>query len=137
MKMNINIIDESTILDDDYIDENKALAYLLLNDIVFLNNIDLSKSHSHYYDKPTYTTVVYVLCSDVFSYCCADAECISSSDGGLDSEIYLLYKYCKENPYFGHIKFCALKRKMRPLKEIVERMKNADYWCDELEKLNY
>jgi hypothetical protein len=82
-------IDESTILDEDYYDEKLALAYLLVNDIVFLNVVDISKEFSKFYKEETWTTCIYVNCNDTFYYASADSEIIS------------LYKMCKENLRFG------------------------------------
>lgn len=131
----VSVIDESQILNEDYYNENLALAYLLVNDICFLNNVDLSKQMPQYYKEPTCTTCVYVNCNDTFYYASADAECVSNSDGDADSEIIALYKMVKESPKYGYAKFCALKRKMRPLNEIVKWMKDDNYWDEQLEAL--
>jgi hypothetical protein len=128
-------IDESEIFYEGYCNENIALAYLLINDICFLNVVDVSKIFPNFYKEPTYTTVVYVACNDIFHYASADAECLSNSDGDSDSEIIVLYKMVKENPKYGFIKFCALKRKMRPLPEIIQWMKDDNYWDEQMEAL--
>ena len=128
-------INESEILNGGFYNENLALAYLLVNDACFLNNIDISKSMPFHYKEPTYTTVVYVNCNDTFAFGGSDAECVSNSDGDDDSEIIALYKMVKESPKYGYAKFCALKRKMRPVKQIVKLMKDDGFWCEELEVL--
>lgn len=129
------LIDETYIINDDYCDESSALACLLAKDVCFLNNADISYTYKKNYDIPKYTTCIYVNCGDTFHYACADAECVTSSDGDEDSEIIKLYKYCSENWKFGSTKFCALKRNMKPLPQIVEMMKNDNFWDDELENL--
>lgn len=110
-----------------YIDENKALACLLADDICFLNVL---RTHDN-----QYTTCVYVIANDIFAWGCADAECISNSDGDEDSEIYALYKLWKENPVYGATKWLCLKRNEQPQNPIKERMIKDGYWDDVLEKL--
>lgn len=124
-------IDESEIYykgENDYvfIDENKALACLLNADVCFLNNLKV---------RNEWTTCVYVIANDVFAWGCADAECISNSDGDENSEIYSLYKLWKENNDWGAIKWLCLKRNEQPQKPIIESMKKDGYWDDTLEKL--
>jgi hypothetical protein len=128
-------INEDDILDEEYYNENLALACLLAADVCFLNNVDLSKQHPGYYKKPTWTTCVYVNCNDTFDYASADGECITNNDGDADSEIISLYKMWKENEMYGPVKWAALKRGIRPLKELVQRMKDANYWDEQLELL--
>lgn len=120
-------IDESVIYYKDregyvFVDENKALACLLADDICFLNVREG-------------TTVVYVIANDVFAWGCADAENITNSDGDEDSEIYALYKFWKENQTYGPIKWLCLKRNEQPQDPIRKRMIEVGYWDETLEKL--
>lgn len=135
MENYITVIDETQILDENYYDESLALAYLLINNYCFLGNVDMQKIYPKHYETPTSTTAIFVICNDTFYYASADAECVSNSDGDADSEIIALYKMVKENYYYGSIKFCALKRKLRPLNSIVEEMKKENYWDEKLESL--
>jgi hypothetical protein len=127
-------IDESDILDEGYYGENKALACLLAADVCFLNIVDISKTYKNK-TEPEWTTCVYVNCSDTFAYACADAESITNNDGEADSEIIALYKMWKEHPTYGPVKWCALKRNMRPLKIIEGWMREVNYWDESLEAL--
>lgn len=124
------IINESLIINEDYCNENLALAYLLVHEICFLNNII-------YCGLKHATTCVYINCNEVFHYSTADAEGVTNNDGDIDSdsEIIQLYQMVKQNWKFGAIRFVALKRKMRPLDEIVQKMKEDNYWDKELESL--
>jgi hypothetical protein len=117
---------------EEWVNENVALAYLLVNDVVFLNNTNLGTKKN-----PNWTTIVSVNCNDTFYYSTADAESVSCGDGEPDSELMQLYEHCTENVNLGYAKFCALKRKMRPLPEIVSMMKKAGTWDENLEKLKY
>ena len=135
--------DEGDIFKEDFADENLALAYLLVHDVVFLNNMDVNASferhmarkYKHDYGKPQWTTCVFVNCNDTFDYAVADAESVECGDHDPDSELIQLYKYCKESPNLGYAKFCALKRNRRPIKPIVKMMKDEGIWDEELEKL--
>lgn len=120
---------------DEWCDEENALAWLLTHQIVFLNNVDLSKEYPEYYKEETLTTCVYVNCGDTFAYACADSECLSSSDGDLNSEIYSLYKMCIENYKYGSIKWCSIKRNLKPIKPHVEGMKEQGFWDKDMETL--
>ena len=131
-------INENEIIKNGFYDEELALAYLLASGYCFLGLVDLSKQYPEVFKKPKYTTCIYVLCNDIFNIASADAECIENSDNCYndeDSEIIQLYKYCKENETFGYIKWLCLKRKEKPLPELIEKMKKANYWCLELENI--
>lgn len=138
--MENNIIDESSIIEEIngemYYDEERALAWLLNNDYLFLNMVDMTLQYLDFYkdDVIRWTTCVYVNCNDIFGPG-ADEENLEFNDGEEGSEIIKLYKLCKENYDYGSIKFCALKRKMQPMKYWVEKMKEVNFWDDELESL--
>lgn len=121
-------IDESKIIEDN--DEELALAVLLANQVVFLNNAKLSKPNSN-----VWNTVVYVNCNDVFLWACVDAESISNSDGDEGSEIIELYKLWKENPMHGPTKWVCKKRNLQPQKPLKDMMIKDGYWDSELETL--
>jgi len=89
--------------------ENNLLAVLLLEDRIFYNE------------------KLYVNCSDTFHYACADAEPIKLE------ELKDFYRMSRSK--YGDVKWLCLKRKQRPLKEIIQWMKDAGEWDEELEKL--
>lgn len=122
-------IDESKIIEE--VDEGKALACLLADDILFLNNLEAGV----YKGKKYFTTCLYVNLNDVFAWACADAECVSSNDGENPSEVIELYKYWKENKNWGAVKWAAIKRKVQPQRPVIEIMKKSGYWDEVLESL--
>lgn len=120
-------IDESKIVEQN--NEELALAVLLANQVVFLNNAKLSPN------SDVWNTVVYVNCNDVFLWGCADAESISNSDGEEGSEIIELYRMWKENPTYGPIKWACKKRNLQPQKPLKKMMIKDGHWDSELEAL--
>jgi hypothetical protein len=70
---------------------------------------------------------VYVNCSDLFDYACADAECIVSNDGEPGSEIISLYQMYKEDSKWGVEKWLSIKRNLQPIPGVKIRMKIHAY----------
>jgi hypothetical protein len=68
-----------------------------------------------------------LLCSDTFAYAMADAEVLLLGD------IAQLWEARKTT--YGLTRWVCLRRKQRPLSVIVERMKAAGAWDEELEAL--
>jgi hypothetical protein len=125
-------IDETNIISDN--DEAKALAILLANEICFLNTVDIQHTYKNY-KSPIYTTCVYVNCSDLFDYACADAECIVSNDGEPGSEIISLYQMYKEDSKWGVEKWLSIKRNLQPIPGVKIRMISDNSWDDIMESL--
>ena len=119
-------IDETGIIED--CNENLALAWLLVNDYVFLNMLKSSENK--------YTTCIYVLCNDLFAWACADAEHVKCNDGEPNSEIVQLYEYCKDDPDFGYAKWCCKKRNSKPQNAFIKLMKEKGKWDDFMEQLS-
>ncbi len=124
-------IKEETIIQyhegKEYSDENLALAVLLAAGHCFLNNAKV------YGDE--HTTCVYLNCSDMFMWACADAECIVSSDEAEESEIIQVYKYYRENKQWGPLKWIAIKRNVQPQRPVVDMIKKDGYWDEVWEAL--
>lgn len=121
-------INEDAIFGDGgCVDEELALACLLTSGHLFLNVLKAPEGG--------YTTCVYVLANDVFAWGCADAECLSNSDGEEPSEIIDLYRAWKASGHAGVTKWLCKKRNEQPQKPIKERMQKAGTWDDELEDL--
>jgi hypothetical protein len=118
-------------VEDNIIDnclEDIALAELLQEQVVFLNNLEVSKD--------TYTTAVYVLCSDFFELACADAECITNNDYEEPSEIIDLYKFHINDSVWGSCKWVAKKRNLQPhpyIKSVMIKEGVWEEWMEELE----
>jgi len=72
---------------------------------------------------------LWINCNDTFGYGCADAEPLLHSEIGPVTKLYLQWG-CH-----GVIKWVALRRKERPIPEIVEHMKKDGHWDAELEAI--
>jgi hypothetical protein len=108
------IVDES----ENFIDDSLAIAALLIDGWLFCND-----------------NKFFLLCSDTFAYACADAEPVHTNDYELDSDIGRLFLEWRKNNVYGPISWVAKKRGVRPLTQLVEKMKAAGVWDEELEKL--
>ena len=113
--------------EDDYYDEEKALADLLNAGVMFLNNAIHSQGN--------YTTCVFLLLNDIFAWGCADAECVTSGDGDSTSELAQLHKLWLLDKEWGAVKWACLKRNERPQRPVMEMMKKDGAWDAELEAL--
>jgi hypothetical protein len=107
--------------------EDLALAELLNNNVVFLNNINVTKTE--------FTTCVYVICSDFFYLACADAESITISDYEPGSEIIELYQFFIKDPIWGGSKWVAKKRNLQPHPHVKKKMLEYGVWEDWLDNL--
>lgn len=74
------------------------------------------------------TMGIFVLCSDLFAYACADAEEVSMS------ELKDLYKLWKADPMYGPSTWCMIKRKQMPLPQVVARRIESGYDMAALQK---
>lgn len=120
---------EYTDLDGKSINEfepHNALAYLLLNDILIVNDHWWKKDWPEEAQK---SISFGVLCSDTFSYACADAELL------LFSELEDLYQHVIKDPTWGSIVWCIKKRKQKPIKPIYDELITNDLWKDILSNL--
>lgn len=102
---------------EEYCHEDIALGQMLLAGILHVHGPEWA-------DGPQ--TLISVVCSDLFSWGCADSEDLPTD------EIGNLYKHWKR----GEIDLWVCKRrKMRPQKPIVDGLKKAGKWTDEWEAL--
>lgn len=107
-------------------DNEKLLAYLLKEELVFCN----SRKHLCLDGtEQSYITVIFALCNDVFAWGYAEAEPIEPK------EFSSFYELHKENKKWGAMKWACKKRNLQPQKPIVDDMKKDGYWDDELESL--
>lgn len=107
-------------------EEEKALARLLAEDIVFLNSFWWEDDWPEVAKK---MTSLNVNCNDVFMWGCADAESLEYS------EIQPLYDMWAKDPVWGAAKWCAIKRNLQPQPPVVAGMKECGSWDDVMEKL--
>lgn len=117
-----------TIDNKEYCDEELALSILLKEGALFCGE----RRYAEYNNDKLIgkTIVVYVVCSDIFAWGCADAE-----DLPLD-ELSNFYKMWKTNSKWGTAKWCCFRRKEKPQHPVAEAMKNDGSWDDEMEKLS-
>jgi hypothetical protein len=125
-------LDENKVLfeidGEEYCNDEKALALMLLDDVLFCNSRYYSmekdgKSEGH-------TIVLFIICNDIFAWGCADAEELNDTD-----EISKLYKMWLKDKKWGATKYCCFKRNEKPQHPIAEAMKKDGSWDDEMEKL--
>lgn len=131
-----------TIDGKEYCREEQCLAQLLLDEVLFCNERELverpwkvvdgkllndEKDQTIEVTDPT--TVLFVICNDLFYWGTADAESLPNS------EIGRLYKMHMANKKYGSDKWCCLRRNLRPQVPVVEMMKKDGFWDAELEAL--
>ncbi len=116
-----------TIDGKEYCNDELALSILLKNDILFCNERRYAEYNN---DKLLGSTIVlFVLCNDIFSWGCADAEDLPMN------EIPHLYKMWKADEKWGPAKWCCLRRKEKPQYPVAEAMKKDGSWDNAIEKL--
>lgn len=102
-------------------EKEKALALLLINDVIFLN--------SHWWEKEWLEeaqklTSLNVNCNDVFAWGCADSEEV------MYCQLKDLYDLWRRHPGFGHELWCMLQRKEMPQRPVAESIRNAGFDLD-------
>lgn len=113
-----------------YVDNETALAHLLLNDVLFSNGRDYVSSFAGEPQEISKETVVlFVNCNDLFVWACADAEELPHD------EIGPLFKMWHADKRWGADKWCCLRRNMQPQGPIVRDMKLSGSWDDVMEAL--
>lgn len=107
-------------------EENNALACLLLDSVVFCNE---RKYVEHDGTSEQSTTVIFMLCNDVFAWGCADGENL------LNSDIEPLFKMWHADKRYGYVRWVCIKRNEKPQAPFVKAMKAAEVWDDVMEAL--
>lgn len=96
-------------------------------------NILIPNSHKywceHLKEMCPETLTLFVNCSDVFAWGCADAEEFTLQEL---PELFKLYEW--DNVY-GSTKWVCKKRNQKPQKPIVDELKKIGKWDDEFERL--
>ena len=113
-----------------YVNNEDAMAILLLNSVCFLNSrkfvYDCFGKKEPEIQEPT----VFVSCSDTFAYACADAECITLKEVGP------LFRQWHDHGWQGVTRWACLRRNRRPIAPIIEKLKTAGVWNDEMEAIS-
>ena len=114
--------------------QEKALAYLLSERVVFVNSrpyVENPWADKHKQEIAGPTTVVFVNSNDVFAWGCADGECVTGSHIADDAnELYRLLRYVLEDSRWGAVKYACWKNNLQPQKALVDKLKKAGVWDD-------
>jgi len=104
-------------VNSEYFGEEQALAYLLLEDVVFLNNGWWNEEQGKPWGKDAVS--IHVNCNDIFAWGCADAEDATHGD------LVELAKIHAADPEWGLVMWCIKKRKMMPQSPVLAQMTAA------------
>lgn len=99
--------------------EDAALAILLLDDQVFLNDHWWEKSWP---EDAKRRTSLNLNCNDVFAWGCADAETIDFKD------IEPIYQFWKKDPVWGTAVWCMIRRNQMPQRPVEKKIRDAGIW---------
>lgn len=111
---------------------NEAVALLLAEDIVCI----LAPCQKHK-DEDEAAPTLWVNCSDLFYWACADAEPLPpvGFGGDLEAPLWDLYDRVRRDGPHGASVWCCLRRGMRPQTPIERNWRRDLLWTDELEAL--
>ncbi len=115
-------------------DEELALAEMLIAGKLFANDKQYSNNQYDRNDITGRTIVLFVNCSDMFAWGCADAEDLPYT------EIKSLYEWFKKNATWGTVIWCMKQRNEKPQRPVVEAMveeKAWEPWMDALPQNQY
>lgn len=107
--------------------EEDALAKLLQDNVLFVNQNKVLEYNGEISNE--YTITLYVNCSDVFAWGCADAMPLPCD------ELINLYKAWKSNNIWGSAIWCCKRRNEQPQAPVKKKMIDLGIWTEELEKL--
>lgn len=106
-------------VDEMMFNESHALAFMLINEVIFLNN------HWWHDDWPADAKKRTCLClntGDVFVWGCADAEELNYGD------IRDVYDHWKKDPRYGTAVWACKKNKLMPQKPLYRDIQSAGIW---------
>jgi hypothetical protein len=106
-------------------EKEKAVALLLINDVIFLNTNHWEKDWP---EEARKATAILVNCNDIFAWGCADAERISFYD------IKKLYDLWKQYPVWGPALWCMIQRREMPQDPVAESMRGHGIDLDAFQK---
>lgn len=111
----------------EYCNKERALGFLLLDDVLFSNEREVMWEGKKDEEGPT--TVLYVVCNDLFGWACADAERLP------EEEIGNLFKMWKADKKWGPSIWCMKRRNAKPQKPVEDLMKQEGVWTSDLDNL--
>jgi len=115
-------------MDDDFFDESIAVSEMLGDNTLFVCSPGTAFLTSDEAESRG-TIEIRVLCNDLFYWACADCEELPFN------QIQPLYEEWIKDKRWGSSIWCCRRRNLRPQVPIVEDMKKAGVWTEELEKL--
>lgn len=104
---------------DDEVEKENILAFLLMKNVIFLNNHWWEKDWTEDAKK---TTSLNVNCNDVFAWGCRDREEIEIKD------LEDLYDHYKKDNKWGAAIWCIKKRNQYPQPPVYEDIKREGIW---------
>lgn len=113
---------------EEFFDESRALAQLLLDDVVF--TCETKTAYNNEISKD-YSITCAVNCNDVFAWGCADAQEFDEDDL---KELYRMHMD-EKNKHWGSTKWCCKKRNLQPQGPVISKMKEDGVWDKEMKKL--
>jgi hypothetical protein len=116
-------------IEGDFFDVETAISQLLVESVLFANYRNYTHDDKNF-TKDGRTIILFMNCSDVFAWGCADAEDISSEE-----ELKQLYDFCVKYPTWGSTIWACLKRNEKPQSPVEKKMKDCNEWPKELDSL--
>lgn len=116
--------------------EDVAIVQLLEDGVLFASSHKYGVSESKNSQKGDTikvlgeTITLFVVCSDIFAWGCADAEDLPME------KVESLYALCLKYPNWGSAIWCCLQRNEKPQSPVAKKMKEENCWPEELDKLN-
>jgi len=120
-----NKINKTDLYYNKEINENFALAHLLINEIIFINSYWFKEEWNET-DKTI--IAICVNCNDIFAWGYADAEPLSYD------EIENLYEYWVKDPSWGSAVWCIKRRNELPQKPVYDMIMEEGIW--DLDNMN-
>jgi len=105
--------------DIEIFNEELALASLLMNDAVSLNQ---HWWEENWPEEARMTFAISVNCNDIFAWGCADGEDIKYQD------LRSVYEYWSKDPDWGIAVWCIVKRREMPQRPVEQRIRDAGLW---------
>jgi len=106
--------------EDPYFDDEEYLKFLLMENVVFINNgWWYAKEGLPWQDD---AISIHVGCNDVFAWGCADSEDLKHGEMKELVEMYV------KDPIWGAAAWCIKKRKCMPQKPVEDAIRKAGVW---------
>lgn len=111
---------------EEYFEDSKALAVLLAEDVVFINEYHWK---NEWPEEARKVIAVACNCNDVFAWGCADAEQVNHED------LEALYRAWLSDERWGPTKWCIRRRNQKPQGPVEKLMREAGVWDAEMDAI--